>query len=74
EGAGPGFAALERQKGMFSLLPFGPEEMRRLREDHAIYGTETGRINVAGLTAAQVGPLARALKQVAVPARHASAA
>jgi aspartate aminotransferase len=48
--------------------------MRRLREDHAIYGTETGRINVAGLTAAQVGPLARALRQVATPARRASAA
>ncbi|WP_334065347.1 amino acid aminotransferase [Limimaricola cinnabarinus] len=74
EGAGAEFAALERQKGMFSLLPLGPEEMRRLREDHAIYGTETGRINVAGLTAAQVGPLARALRQVAAPARRASAA
>jgi aspartate aminotransferase len=64
EGADPAFAGLRRQKGMFSLLPLGPEEMHRLREEFAIYGTDTGRINVAGLRHDQIAPLARALHAV----------
>ncbi len=74
EGAGAGFASLGRQKGMFSLLPLGVRAMQRLREEHAIYGTDGGRINVAGLTSAQIAPLARALVRVAGPEHHASAA
>ncbi|MCP1168241.1 aromatic amino acid transaminase [Limimaricola litoreus] len=74
EGAGGGFASLGRQKGMFSLLPLGDRAMQRLREEHAIYGTDRGLINVVGLTSAQIAPLARALVRVAGSEHRASAA
>jgi aspartate aminotransferase len=59
------FQSLERQKGMFSLLPLDPSQMNRLREEFAVYGTTGGRINLAGLAPHQIGILARALKAVA---------
>ncbi len=58
------FHCLERQKGMFSLLPLRPEQMDRLRSEFAIYGTAGGRINVAGLTPERISSLAQALKAV----------
>lgn len=58
------FQSLERQKGMFSLLPLNPMQMDRLRDEFAIYGTAGGRINIAGLAQHQVGILARALADV----------
>ncbi len=50
-GAGPRRRrrALARQKGMFAGLPLGPGQMAALRRDHAVYGTSSGRINIAGL-------------------------
>ena len=57
--------ALRRQQGMFSLLPLEADRMRRLRDDFAIYGTENGRINIAGLRDGQIVPLARALAVLA---------
>lgn len=58
------FQSLERQKGMFSLLPLDPTQMDRLRHEFAIYGTAGGRINIAGLAPHQVGVLAYALAAV----------
>lgn len=40
---------LAGQYGLFSTLPLDVEQVRRLREDHAIYMASSGRINVAGL-------------------------
>ena len=45
----PLLAGVARQAGLFSMLPLGPEEVRRLREEYAIYMTGAGRINVAGM-------------------------
>ncbi|MEM9247329.1 MAG: aromatic amino acid transaminase [Pseudomonadota bacterium] len=58
------FAALARQRGMFSLLPATPEQMLRLRTDHAVYGVDDGRINLAGLTNETVDHVARAVADV----------
>lgn len=52
-------------RGMFSTLPLDAQAMQRLREEHAIYGTPAGRINLAGLTTAKAGQLAQALVAVA---------
>ncbi len=60
-GAPGKFQSLRHQKGMFSLLPLDPAEMIRLRQEFAVYGTSTGRINIAGLAPRQVSRLARAL-------------
>jgi len=37
------------QFGMFSMLPVTPEQVRQLREDHAIYMADSGRFNVIGM-------------------------
>ena len=44
------FAALGRQKGMFSLLPLAKETIEKLRKEQAIYMAGSGRISVCGLT------------------------
>jgi len=55
---------LLRQRGMFSLLPLGEARVARLRDEYAIYVVGKGRINVAGLTAANLGPVCEALAVV----------
>ena len=37
------------QFGMFSMLPLTVEQVRKLREDHAIYMADSGRFNVIGM-------------------------
>ncbi|KJJ99480.1 aspartate aminotransferase [Burkholderiaceae bacterium 26] len=56
---------LSRHKGMFSMLPLDADAMERLRADHAIYGTQGGRINIAGLAPEQIDRVAGALVAVA---------
>lgn len=63
-GAPEEMQALRRQKGMFSMLPVDAEAMTRLREEFAIYGTQNGRINIAGLLPSQIDELAVALTAV----------
>jgi len=43
------FSHIQRQRGMFSYLGVSPQVVRRLREQHHVYMTEDGRVNVAGL-------------------------
>jgi aromatic-amino-acid transaminase len=52
------------QRGMFSLLPLGTERVARLREEFAIYVVGSGRINVAGITDANLAPACEALAVV----------
>ncbi|GGT14674.1 amino acid aminotransferase [Streptomyces purpureus] len=56
--------ALARQKGMFSILPLAPEQMLRLRRQFGVYGTTTGRINIAGVSAHQIPYLAQSVGAV----------
>jgi aromatic-amino-acid transaminase len=42
-------AYIGSQFGMFSMLPVTPEQVRKLREDHAIYMADSGRFNVIGM-------------------------
>lgn len=55
---------IAEHKGMFSLLPFTPEQMAWLKSEYGIYGVPNGRINVAGLKEAQVPQLVEALMRV----------
>jgi len=48
-GADPRLAYIGSQFGMFSMLPVSPEQVRKLREDHAIYMADSGRFNVIGM-------------------------
>jgi aromatic-amino-acid transaminase len=47
--ADPRLAFIGRQYGMFSMLPLSPEQVLKLRYDHAIYMAESGRFNVVGM-------------------------
>jgi aromatic-amino-acid transaminase len=52
--ADPRLAFIGRQYGMFSMLPLSPQQVLKLREDHAIYMAESGRFNVVGMGDAQI--------------------
>ncbi|MFE0040635.1 aromatic amino acid transaminase [Streptomyces sp. NPDC059015] len=56
--------SLARQKGMFSMLPLVPDDMRRLRRRFAVYGTASGRINIAGVSAHRIPYLAQGIASV----------
>ncbi|MDD9379812.1 aromatic amino acid transaminase [Streptomyces sp. ZAF1911] len=56
--------SLARQKGMFSMLPLTPQQMLRLRRQYAVYGTTSGRINIAGIPANRIPRLAQGIAGV----------
>ena len=58
------FGFIAGHRGMFSRLGLNPEQVRQLREDHAIYVVGDSRINIAGLNSRTVPILARAVAAV----------
>ena len=52
------------QNGLFSVLKLSPEQILKLRSDHGIYMAGSGRINVAGLTMANIDAFVAALDAV----------
>ena len=56
---------LGTQNGLFAMLPVSSGEVATLREDHAIYMAASGRINIAGLTTANLSKFIAALAAVA---------
>ncbi len=56
---------LREQRGMFALLGLTAEQVARLRDEFAIYAVGRGRINVAGLTEANLPRVVDALRAVA---------
>lgn len=60
----PALASLTQQTGMFSMLPLNAEQIRTLREVHAVYMAGSGRINVAGLTPDAIPAFAAAVAAV----------
>jgi aspartate/tyrosine/aromatic aminotransferase len=55
------FGWLTRQRGMFSLLGLDDVGITALREEHHVYMPQDGRINVAGISDANVDYVARAI-------------
>jgi aspartate/tyrosine/aromatic aminotransferase len=58
------FSFLTRQRGMFSYSGLTKAQADELREKHGVYIVGSGRINVAGLTADNTGPLCDAIAAV----------
>ncbi|WP_425050860.1 aromatic amino acid transaminase [Psychromarinibacter sp. S121] len=58
------FGFIAQHRGMFSRLGLTPEQVEKLREDHAIYMVGDSRINIAGLNAKTVPILAQAIAAV----------
>ena len=59
---------LAMQHGMFATLPLSKPQIARLKEEHAIYLVPSGRMNIAGLMAADLETFAAALRAVLVDA------
>lgn len=57
----PRLAYIDRQNGMFSMLPISPEAVLALREEEGFYMASSGRFNVAGLSDENVGRFAEAV-------------
>ena len=55
---------LLRQRGMFSLIDMTTAQVAHLREASAIYLVGAGRVNVAGLTSANIEPVCAAIAAV----------
>ena len=58
------FDYLLRQKGMFSFTGLSAAQVRRLREEFAIYLVGSGRVCMAALTQKTLAPVAEAIAQV----------
>ena len=58
------FDFLERQQGMFSILPLTPEQVEAMRIDHGMYIVSNGRINIAGIAESQVNRVAKVIAGV----------
>jgi aromatic-amino-acid transaminase len=61
---GAEFSFITEQRGMFSFSGLNKEQVERLKNDHAIYVVGSGRINVAGITSANIDRLATAIAAV----------
>ncbi len=64
KGAQGDFSFIARQRGMFSYSGLSDDQVQRLREEYAIYIVGGGRINVAGMTAANMDALCTAIAAV----------
>ncbi len=58
------FSHVVRAKGMFCFLGVSTEQVQRLKKDHAVYMVDSSRINIAGITADNVGHIARSVAAV----------
>jgi aspartate/tyrosine/aromatic aminotransferase len=58
------YSFITRQRGMFSFSGLTPEQVEKLKQKYAIYIVGSGRINVAGITDSNVGPLCDAIAEV----------
>ena len=67
--AGSDFSWITQQRGMFSRLALTPAMVETLRDQHHVYVAPDGRINIAGVSAANVDHVASALAAVMATAR-----
>jgi aspartate/tyrosine/aromatic aminotransferase len=64
KGVSRDFSSIIQQRGMFSFSGLTKEQVEVLREKHAIYIVGSGRINVAGMTEANMDRLCEAVASV----------
>ncbi len=58
------FSFIVNQRGMFSFSGLTKDQVAKLRDDYSIYIVGSGRINVAGMTDANMGTLTKAIASV----------
>jgi aspartate aminotransferase len=63
-GAQKDFSFVNDQKGMFSFLCITPEQVQKMRNERSVYFVDSSRVNVAGISLANVDTLAKAMVKV----------
>jgi aspartate/tyrosine/aromatic aminotransferase len=58
------FSFVEQQYGMFSFTGLTKDQVKVLREKYSIYMVDSGRVNIAGLTAANLPAVCKAIAEV----------
>ncbi|MFT5112503.1 MAG: aspartate/tyrosine/aromatic aminotransferase [Parasphingorhabdus sp.] len=58
------YSFIKQQKGMFSFAGITPAQVDRMREVHHVYAVGSGRINVGGITPADMDTLCDAIADV----------
>jgi aspartate/tyrosine/aromatic aminotransferase len=64
KGVARDFSFIARQRGMFSFSGLNPDQVKALREKHAVYIVGSGRISVAGMTEDNMDYLCSAIADV----------
>ncbi|NOU50696.1 aspartate/tyrosine/aromatic aminotransferase [Pseudoalteromonas sp. JBTF-M23] len=64
KGVAQDFSFIDRQNGMFSFLGINKEQIERLQKDYAIYIVGSSRVNVAGISQANIDYFADAVATV----------
>lgn len=64
KGMNADFNFIEAEKGMFSFLGISKEQVHRLKNEFSIYMVDSSRINVAGISHANIDYLVDSLQQV----------
>ncbi|MCD8547818.1 MAG: aspartate/tyrosine/aromatic aminotransferase [Aeromonadaceae bacterium] len=64
EGVSQDFSFMTEQNGMFSFSGLSKEQVARLKNEFGVYIVGSGRISVAGITQANIGPLCQAIAKV----------
>ncbi|MCT2388544.1 amino acid aminotransferase [Erwinia pyrifoliae] len=64
KGAKGDFGFIIAQNGMFSFSGLTKDQVLRLREEFGVYAVNSGRVNVAGMTADNMAPLCEAIAAV----------
>lgn len=64
QGVDRDFSFIINQRGMFSFSGLNKEQVATLRDEHSIYIVGSGRINVAGMTSANMETLTAAIASV----------
>lgn len=63
-GVAQDFSFIEKQHGMFSFLSITPEQIERLQKEYSIYIVGSSRVNVAGVSKANIDYFADAVASV----------
>jgi aspartate aminotransferase len=63
-GVNADFSFIAREKGMFSFLGITPQQVQRLKQEFSVYMVDSSRINVAGISHANIEYLTHAIGQV----------
>jgi aspartate aminotransferase len=58
------YSFIQEEKGMFSFLGIDVPQVQKLVKEHSVYLVDSSRINVAGISNANIGHFVKSLRDV----------